>query len=301
MQGFIPTDNQELYSWQTNLNKKLCLHALEFNMIQTKQGVVPDNSCVNIAEKTFSDEMIIILENTGTSILRFSVEYTSTDTSNNSEGIVVNPSETISTNIENLGGERNNFLNVTSTSSETPPVAGSYKVTFPNDEIINIVSKGKIAQAKILSTTIKRNEWKAEASSKNLFISEYLKKYLRPFLQKKIKSNDAYTTAIGKGMGIVEEKTYVDHSTMKPLLELVLLGDSVKIIWKKGQAEALRIEVDRNDGKGFTLLTIDTQPNYTDNTEFPVTPAVWKYRAAYVIKDELVGQWSDTVQITIVK
>jgi len=40
---------------------------------------------------------------------------------------------------------------------------------------------------------------------------------------------------------------------------------------------------------GWQFLDIDSVPHYTDTT--PITaPATWKYRAMYIVADELVGQ-----------
>jgi len=96
----------------------------------------------------------------------------------------------------------------------------------------------------------------------------------------------------------MEVKKYLSHpDTMKPFLKLVNKEGKVEVQWKRGDADALRIEVDR-DGKGFQFLGIDTVPHYTDTT--PITaPATWKYRAMYLIDDEHVGQWSDVISIVV--
>jgi hypothetical protein len=40
---------------------------------------------------------------------------------------------------------------------------------------------------------------------------------------------------------------------------------------------------------------VDTVPHYQDITG----PAVWKYRAMYLLEDQPVGQWSDVASITV--
>ena len=48
----------------------------------------------------------------------------------------------------------------------------------------------------------------------------------------------------------------------------------------------------------FQFLAVDAVPHYTDTT--PITaPAVWKYRAIYLIADEKVGQMSDVISINV--
>ncbi|MEK6615041.1 MAG: hypothetical protein AABZ32_02855, partial [Bacteroidota bacterium] len=113
----------------------------------------------------------------------------------------------------------------------------------------------------------------------------------------RIKNNSAnYTEAIGHDLGIIGAEQTIDTSTMKPVLSLVFKGMLVDVQWIKGHAGAVRIEKD--SGAGFQFLAIDSVPDYTDTT--PITAAAtWKYRAMYIINDELVGQWSDVVSITV--
>ena len=68
-------------------------------------------------------------------------------------------------------------------------------------------------------------------------------------------------------------------------------------------ASALEIWVDRNDGNGFALLTINTEPNTTDTTQLPAVgaSATWKYKAIYRLHTELVGQWSYVMSISVVE
>jgi hypothetical protein len=112
----------------------------------------------------------------------------------------------------------------------------------------------------------------------------------------RIKNSATYTEAIGKDLGIIGAQQTFDPTQMKPVLKLAMLGGQVEVQWTKGDADALRIEADK--GSGWQLLAIDTVPHYTDTT--PITaPAVWRYRAMYLVADELVGQWSDVASITV--
>ena len=57
--------------------------------------------------------------------------------------------------------------------------------------------------------------------------------------------------------------------------------------------------MDRNDGKGYVLLTIDTTPGYTDTQPFPAASVKWTYRARYHVGDGPVGIWSQPVSVTV--
>ncbi len=117
----------------------------------------------------------------------------------------------------------------------------------------------------------------------------------------RIKNHPAYTDNIGQDLGIVGSEQTFDPSTGKPVITASFLAGQVLIGWTKGNFDGVRIEVDRADGKGYVFLAIDTQPDYTDSTPLPPagTSAIWKYRAIYLLADEVVGQWSDEVKVTV--
>ena len=113
----------------------------------------------------------------------------------------------------------------------------------------------------------------------------------------RIKNSPTYTEAIGKDLGIIGAQQTLDPTTMKPVLRLLLQGGQVEVQWIKGEADAVRIESDKGAGT-WQFLAVDSVPDYTDTT--PITaPATWKYRAMYIISDELVGQWSDVASIAV--
>lgn len=114
----------------------------------------------------------------------------------------------------------------------------------------------------------------------------------------RIKNSPTYTEALGKELGIIgAEIASVDEEVLKPAIKLVIKGSrAVEVQWTKGKADALHIETDK--GNGWQFLAVDTIPHYTDPTPF-TGPATWKYRAIYLINDETVGEWSDTMNITV--
>ena len=70
----------------------------------------------------------------------------------------------------------------------------------------------------------------------------------------------------------------------------------MEVQWTKGDADSIRIESDK--GTGWQFLAIDSVPHYTDTTPITIA-ATWKYRAMYIVADELVGQWSDVASIGV--
>jgi hypothetical protein len=122
-------------------------------------------------------------------------------------------------------------------------------------------------------------------------------------LVRQIKAHPNYNPAIGQALGIIgAEQASADLSSIKPAIALSLVGGHVAIAWTwQGHSkdlDCIRLEVDRGDGRGFTLLAMDTTPGYTDTAALPATPTRWRYRAIYCVDDSPVGQWSDVVEIT---
>jgi hypothetical protein len=72
-------------------------------------------------------------------------------------------------------------------------------------------------------------------------------------------------------------------------------------MWRKKGLTGIVLEVDRADGKGFVYLTFDMQPDYLDNHPLPAPgqTAIWTYRGCYRLRDDLVGQRSDQVRVTV--
>jgi hypothetical protein len=115
-----------------------------------------------------------------------------------------------------------------------------------------------------------------------------------------IKTHKNYTDAIGQDLWIVGSDIVVDPTTLKPVITAVLDAAGVIIGWVKQGMDGLEIWVDRNDGKGFVFLVLDTVPDYTDTQTVPAgQSALWKYKAIYHQGDARVGLWSDVVSIAV--
>ena len=116
-----------------------------------------------------------------------------------------------------------------------------------------------------------------------------------------IKTHKNYTSAIGQDLWLIGSTQIIDPSTWKPILTIQNQAGHPIIVWTKGQASSIEIWVDRSDNNNFVLLTINTEPNTTDNSPLPAagTSALWKYKAIYRLHDELVGQWSDVISVSV--
>lgn len=94
-----------------------------------------------------------------------------------------------------------------------------------------------------------------------------------------------------------------DFATFGPVLKLKVDAAGVMVGWTWQSFSAFlgacEIHVDRGDGQGFKMLTIDTTPNYLDTQPFPAAPAKWTYKAVYRLGDARVGQWSAAVSVNV--
>ena len=101
-------------------------------------------------------------------------------------------------------------------------------------------------------------------------------------------------------MGFVAPEVIFDPTTGKPTFHIVkATGGHPMLCWKKGKFDG--VEIWKNTGSGFVKLDRDMRPHYIDKSDLPPvgTSATWKYRMIYVYKDEVVGQWSDDVAVSV--
>lgn len=119
-----------------------------------------------------------------------------------------------------------------------------------------------------------------------------------------IKQNSNCTDDIARDLGIVgSEQTGPDPAALLPVITAEIISGQVLVGWDWGGfgdwLDACEIHVDRGDGKGFVMLTIDTTPDYTDTQPFPAAPTKWIYKAIYRLGDAQYGLWSAPVSVTV--
>jgi hypothetical protein len=119
-----------------------------------------------------------------------------------------------------------------------------------------------------------------------------------------IKDSGKCSDTNATNLGIVgSAQTGPDLTTVQPIISANIMGNQVNVKWGWGGNSAFldscEIQVDRGDGKGFVLLTIDTTPGYTDTQAFPAASVKWTYKAIYRLADDQVGLWSQTASVTV--
>jgi len=309
MQGFIPTQDGKFSLWSEKYRRKLLEHAMTLGLTQTLDINVPANTDLNILTGDFTNLMVIKFEVTSVpspppgppmppSSLYLQLTGAANIPADLATAIEGVPGTTETPTVAQLGGDDKRYLHVRNPS---PTVPGTCKITLASAAIFDNGSDIIEVQQHIISTGIKRDDWKQEASEKNTAKKTLVRDKLRPFIQHKIKASDTYTDAIGKDIDIIDEHIPVDPATLKPEIIALLAAGVIDIRWEKFVADGILFEKDSGDGKGFLFLDKDNEPDYQDTTPLPATAKVWKYRAMYLIKDKKVGQWSDVVSITVVQ
>jgi hypothetical protein len=120
----------------------------------------------------------------------------------------------------------------------------------------------------------------------------------------KVTTHAAYNDSVGEELGILgDEQGRPDPDSIKPEVKVpAVKGDGVFVGWGWGgyreEADACEGRVDRNDGQGEKLLTIDTTPGYLDTHPIPSTPQKWIYRWILRKGDQRIGQWV-TVSVNV--
>lgn len=115
-----------------------------------------------------------------------------------------------------------------------------------------------------------------------------------------IVKHPSYSKVIGQNLGIEAPENPFDPQMGKPQLKTSFSsGGHPNILWKKGKFQG--IEIWKDSGTGWAKLERDFSPDYTDKTALPPVgqTAVWKYKAIYLYKDDVVGNWSDEVSVTV--
>lgn len=120
----------------------------------------------------------------------------------------------------------------------------------------------------------------------------------------RIKESGKLTETIATDLHLVgSEQSAPDLTTLQPVISVSLVGGQPFIKWNWGGQRAFlsscEIQVDRGDGHGFVLLTIDTTPNYTDTQPLPAVSTKWSYRATYRNGDQQVGIWSQIASLHV--
>jgi len=119
-------------------------------------------------------------------------------------------------------------------------------------------------------------------------------------LAQRIKTNPAYTPALGEALGIIGPEITPQAET-KPILKAKALPHGVvELSFKKGRTDGINLYSQREGDADFVFLARDTTSPYVDNRPLLVAgkPELRKYRAIFVLRDHETGDASDIASVT---
>ena len=111
-----------------------------------------------------------------------------------------------------------------------------------------------------------------------------------------------YNVGIGMDLGIIAPVTTAPNlGSLKPTIKVSQQNTKVLVEWDKPRGtDGLRIEADYGTGT-FVRVADDTRPDFLDDHALPPAgqAALWKYRAVYLKDNQPVGNYSDTVSVSV--
>lgn len=112
--------------------------------------------------------------------------------------------------------------------------------------------------------------------------------------------NANFTAAMAQDLGIEAPANNFNPATGKPVLTIDFNhGGHPVLHYTRGNFDG--VEIWKDTGSGFVKLERINQTTYTDNSPLPAAgqAAVWRYKIIYLYKDNVVGDYSDAVSITV--
>jgi len=110
----------------------------------------------------------------------------------------------------------------------------------------------------------------------------------------------AYTRAIGEDLGIEAPVSVFNPVNGKPKFTIEFVAGGCPNL-KRTKGKYHGVEIWKDSGNGFVKLDRDMRPDYVDKSPLPAAgvSAVWRYRMIYLMNDEIAGNWSDLVSVTV--
>ena len=122
-------------------------------------------------------------------------------------------------------------------------------------------------------------------------------------LVKKIKLSTNCTEDVSRALGIIgaepESKSALD--SVMPILTGKMVAGSAQIKYIKGTNDGVRLECKRGNETEFSFLDKINKPIYADKRPNLITgkPETREYRAWFFVGDEVVGQVSAVISLTV--
>lgn len=177
-------------------------------------------------------------------------------------------------------------------------------VTLAQDPgiVASIKNKAQEIRTAYAFQKVKENERNSSVDTTQALIKTNISETggIRKFVAQ-LKTNSAYTEALGDLIGIEGQESILDLPNLKPVLTISLLGGQIDIGYKKKGTSGINVYCKRGTETVFTFLGRDTDSPFPDNraNETPGKPEKREYYAFYIDGDVQIGLQSDTVSVTV--
>lgn len=109
-----------------------------------------------------------------------------------------------------------------------------------------------------------------------------------------------YTTQIGDLLGINAQVTSLNPESYTPALSVHYTADGYPVLkWNKGMFHSVEIWKNAGSVAGYQKLARCQGSEYVDRSSLPISLNEWKYSIIYVFKDEMVGNWSEEINVLV--
>jgi hypothetical protein len=181
--------------------------------------------------------------------------------------------------------------------NKVPNIAKQLNIPEPEVQaVLNAIDAQSGTYGKMLAI---RKEAKS-ATSSNIAQTKTTVASIRA-LSNQIKSAPDYTEAMGHALGIIGSDTVFDKADAKPNLTANKEGNWIVVGFNKNKADGIHVYSRRSGEKDFSFLAADTVPPYHDKRPnlVPGQAETREYKAWYFSDEDIIGQESDVISITV--
>jgi hypothetical protein len=118
-------------------------------------------------------------------------------------------------------------------------------------------------------------------------------------LVSKCRSSRNYTSRIGADLGILAGELKSQQINHSPVASIAINHEGYPVLrWKENLLNGVEIWKNSGNSSGYQKLDCSRDTEYVDKTILPYNKhEVWKYSLIYIYKGDMVGNWSEELQV----
>jgi hypothetical protein len=170
-------------------------------------------------------------------------------------------------------------------------------------QITGLQTKCDAINGRIDDKAAKKNAWQSSVANSNTGNNADLADIRASVAS--IKTNGGFTNAIGADLGVTGSAAAFDPNAYKAQITSATVTAPAQVTIKfskaSGNIDGVHVYSRLQGQDNWRFLARDTIPPYVDTTPLAAAgkPEVREYRVRAVVNDEEIGDYSDTVQVTV--